>query len=565
MTNFLKVFLRVLKAFTLEEKVLSVVLFLVMVFFGLKSYSYLLNPTAVIAESGIYTEATISTKQVLINPLYVDFAQANRDISSLVFSGLLKYDPTVAGFVDDLASLKISEDKKEYAFTIKDNIKWHDGQPFTADDVIFTYGIIQADVFQNPVLKGDFQGVKIAKVDDKTVTFTLERPNSFFITNFNVGMLPKHSLENVRVEDMLSTTFNLQPIGTGPYKVSGALEAADNGDQRVKLEQFQDYYGNKPKIKEVRFNVYPDEASLLKDKGSINVVARLSSALADLVYDARFQTVNYSLPQYTAVFFNTQSKVLKDQKMRLGLSKAVDKDKLVPQLDNRVRVDTPLMGLNQKDWNNTPDDTAANGALFDLGYKYKKDDKGVVVPGEIYRRDKDGNILELKMVARAYDEGTAQDNEVKTTVNFLVAAWAKVGVQVTVEYLGDKEYSEAIQAKQYDMVLAGQSMGYNLDTYPFWHSSQVKEDGLNLSNYRSFAADQEIEKIRETFDKEEKESRQKQLAATISKEIPAIFLYRPNYLYLTDGKLKNVSMENLSFESDRFVDIADWCIGSDCK
>jgi peptide/nickel transport system substrate-binding protein len=265
------------------------------------------------------------------------------------------------------------------------------------------------------------------------------------------------------------------------------------------------------------------------------------------------------------VFLNTESKILKNSKVRIALLKSLDKDALIAKLVNRVRVDTPLMGLNQKDWINTPDQKEAEGSLYDAGYKFSKDDKGQILPGETYRKDASGKVLELTLVARAYDDGTLQSEEVKVTTQTLVDSWAKVGVKTNVSYLSEADYLAAIKAKQYDMILAGQSMGYNLDTFPFWHSSQVKEDGLNLSNYRSFAADQEIEKIRESFDKDEKEARQKQLAEIISKEVPAIFLYRPDYLFLTDGKVQNIDLNNLSFESDRFVDIADWCIGKDCK
>ncbi len=565
MKKFLQIFLRVLKAFTLEEKVLSVILPLAIVFFGIRSYVFLVNPVAVMADSGVYTEGVVSSIPVVINPLYVDFSQANRDVSSLVFSGLLKYEPKLEGFVDDLASLTISEDKKDYIFTIKDNLKWHDGVPFSIEDVLFTYGLIQSDAFQNSLLKANFQGVKIEQIGEKVLKFSLARPNSFFITNFNVGILPKHLLGDTPVEDLLNSKYNLQPVGTGPYKVISPLQASSDGVQKVVLERFDGYYSTKSKINEVRFNVYPDENTLLKEKGSIDVLARATNSLLGLLNDQRFRTVSYVLPQYNAVFLNTQSAVLKNVKVRIALLKALDKDALVSKLDNKLRVDTPLMGLNQQEWINTPSVKDANGALYDAGYLFKKDDKGQILPGEEYRKDKAGNILELTLVAKAYEEGTSQDKEVKDTVNSLIEYWAKVGVKVNATYLDEADYLSAIKGKQYDMILAGQSMGYNLDTFPFWHSSQVKEDGLNLSNYRSFAADQEIEKIRDTFDKDEKDTRQKALADIISKEVPAIFLYRSNYLFLTDNKVKNIGIDALSFENDRFTDIADWCIGNECK
>lgn len=565
MKQFWVTLTKVFKAYSLEEKVLTLLALVLLVFFTFRGAKFLISPESIMVSGGVYTEGVLSNKPILINPLYVDFSQANRDVSSLVFSGLLKYDPQLRAFVEDLAALKISEDKKEYLFTLKDDLKWHDGEPLTADDVVFTFALIADDNFQNPLLKANFQGVQVVKIDGKNVKFVLNRPNSFFITNLNVGILPKHLLGQVAVADLVSNSFNIQPVGSGPYKVAEAVQAGNDGRQKVILTKFDGYYGVKPKISQIRFDVYLDEATLLRDKAILDIVPRVVGTLNQLVYDNRFTTASYSLPQYTAVFLNTASAKLKDLKLRIALVKLVNKDDLIKQLDNRVRVDTPLMELNQKDWLNQADLNQANGSLFDAGYKFKKDEKGEIVAGEMYRKDKDGKELELTMVARRFEAGSAQQEEEDKTLNFLVESWKKGGVKINLQLLDDAGFKEAIQAKSYDMVLAGQSMGYNLDTFPFWHSSQAKEGGLNLSNYKSFAADAQIEKIRETFDKDEKENRQKKLADVISKEVPALFLYRPNYVFLTDGKVKNINLSGLNYESDRFVNVASWCIGDECK
>lgn len=565
MQQIWRTFIKVIKAYSLEEKVLSVICVLLLGFFSFRGVLYLFSPESVFADSGIYTEGVISARPVLVNPLYTDFSQANRDVSALVFSGLLKYDPQVRGFVDDLATLKISEDKKEYVFTIRDNALWHDGKAVTVDDVMFTYGLIQSEQFQNPLLKANFLGVKVEKIDDKTMKFVLNRPNSFFITNLNVGILPKHILENVAVPDLITSKFNLEPIGSGPYQLQGSVEIGNDGKQKVTLVQFTGYYAVKPKIKQIRFKIYPDEATLIHDKSSLNIVPRIVGSLNELVYDNRFKTESYTLPQYNAVFFNTDSATLKSSKVRIALVKLVNKDDLLKQLENKIRVDTPLMELDQKQWLNTFDLNEANGALFDAGFKFKKDDKGNILEGETYRRGSDGKEMELNLVTRQYEQGSTQEIETTKTSQFLVEAWKKGGIKVNIQALGDAEYLDAIKQKNYDMILAGQSMGYNLDTYPFWHSSQIKEDGLNLSKFTSFGADQQIEKIRETFDKDEKEDRQKKLAEIISKEVPALFLYRPSYVFLTDGKVKNLQLDGLAYESDRFVNVANWCIGKECK
>lgn len=554
----------VFKAYTLEEKVLSLICFVVLLFFGFRGINNAIDPKNTYFQKGVYTEGLISTKSLLLNPLYMDFSQANRDIGSLVFSGLLKYDPKVKGFVDDLAFLKISEDQKEYFLTLKDNLKWQDGEFLTIDDILFTFNLIQDPEFQNLLLKTDFDKVKIEKVDDKTVKFVLEQPNSFFITNLNIGILPKHLLGNIAVKDLLADSFNLKPIGSGPYMVADLSSMGSDGKQKVVLNRNDLYYGVKPTIQQIRFNIYPDEQSLLKDKDSLDIISKISGDLNQLVFDKRFTTNSYTLPQYTAVFFNTNSEKLKELKLRIALVKLIDKDELIKGLHNKLRVDTPLMELNQEEWMNKSDLNEANGALFDAGYKFKKDEQGNVIEGEIYRKDKNGNDLKLILIAKMYENNLEQKEEQEKTVDFLIESWKKGGVKVEVNYLDDVAFAEAINVKNYDMVLAGQSMGYNLDTFPFWHSSQAKEGGLNLSNYKSFAADAQIEKIRLTFDLEDKDNRQKKLADVIAKEVPALFLYRPSYNFLTDGKVKNIDLNGLDFISDRFKNVANWCIGDEC-
>lgn len=565
MKNLIKVLIKVIKSFSLEEKVLATVFGFLFVFFTVKGAAFIAGPNLVFADTGVYTEGLISTKQVLINPLYVDFSNANRDISSLVFSGLLKYDPKFKGFIDDLANLKISEDKKDYLLTLKDDLKWHDGEPLTIDDVIFTYGIIQDADFQNPLIKANFEGVKIEKVDDKTVKFSITRPNSFFITNLNVGILPKHLLHDIPVHELITNQFNLKAVGSGPYKVAGQLEVAPDGKQKVTLLLNDQYYSAKPSIKEIRFVISPDDEILLKEKGSINIISKITGKLSELQADSRFGVKSYSLPQYTAVFFNTDKGFLKQNKFRVGLIKSIDKDNLLTKLVNKARVDTPLMDLSQKDWINKTDLKEANGAFFDVGLKYKKDDKGQILPEEIYRRDKDGKEVELSLLARDYGIGTSLSEDNQKTVEYLVEAWKQVGIKIIPKFLNEEDFMTAIRARDYDMVLTGQSMGYNLDTFTFWHSSQAKETGSNLSNLKSFPVDQQIEKIRETFDVSEKDDRQKHLAELISNEAPALFLYRPANTFLTDDKVKNIGLDNLAFESDRFANIRDWCIGKECK
>lgn len=550
-------FLRVLRSYSIEEKVVSLVLVVVVFVLLFQSlFDIFRTPGIFDNDGGTYTEGLISETPLILNPVYVDFSEANREISGLIFSGLTKYDPDLQAFVGDLVELSISEDGKTYNFVLQDDVMWHDGELLTADDVYFTYhDVIQDPDFQNPVIKANFEGVEVKKIDDHTIEFVLDKPNSFFITNLNVGILPKHLLEGIPVLDLPQNAYNLQPVGSGPYTVDEPVEMLDDGRQRVFLALNDDYYGDVSSISNIRFHIYPDIFGLLKEQSTVNIIDKVPmDILPQIEESGRFEFLNYELPQYTAVFINMDNKILKKNKVRVALQKAIDKNELTKILSNKTLVDTPLMELDQSEWLFKPNIEEANGALFDSGYKVDENSENP------YRKVSDEENLKFVLLVRQFNEGTFAAEEMKKVVDFLVESWEQIGVEIEAQYAYPDEFAARIQNRDYDLLLTGQSLGYNLDTYSYWHSSQADGNGLNLSNYKSFAADSLIETTRKTFVNENKEEFLKDLAKEIKEDVPAIFLYRPSYVFATDWKVENIEMENLAYPSDRFVNIADWCI-----
>ncbi|MBP7057742.1 hypothetical protein KBB06_00185 [Candidatus Gracilibacteria bacterium] len=559
MAKFWNVFKRVLKAYSIEEKVFSIVVILFVLVFAVQGIVEVFkDPTAFLDDKAYFTEASVSEKPAIINPVYSDFSDVDRDLSSLVFSGLTRYDPVLKVVKNDMADLTILEDKKTYRFKLRDNLYWHDGEKVTSDDVYFTFhDVIQNDDFQNPILKANFLGVKITKVDQSTIDFVIKSPNSFFITNFNVGILPKHILEKIAVADLPYDNFNIRPIGSGPYKVDGELDTMPDGRQRVILKRFDKYYGDLPKIKNIRYYVYPNNQALLKEKSALDIIAKVPrEILNEIKADSRFKIQKYQLPQYTAVFLNMSSPMLQKSKIRLALQKAIDKTKLLSTLEDKDPIDTPLLDLKQTDWIYKPNIEEAKGALFDSGYKLDK-------PTDPYRKDSKGNIFTLKMLVRTYEKGSSLEQDSEKVIGFLVDAWKAVGIKVDVVSVASGDFEQKLAARDYDMILYGESLGYNFDTFSYWHSSQANENGLNLSNFKSFAADALIEKIRGIFDQKEKETYLNQLAKEIANYVPAIFLYRPLYNFASDGKVSGFKLENLAFIADRYFSIQNWCI--DCN
>ncbi len=558
---FFPIIKKSLRSLTMKEAISSSVLLLVILisgYFSFKSENGSFFSFFSRGKEKIYTEGLVGQIKHL-NPLFVELNPVDRDICQLIFSGLSKYEPDSQSFIEDLATHTLSKDKKTYTFIVKPNIFWHDNQPLTVDDVYFTYHtVIQSPDFKNPILKANFQGVIIKKINPTTIEFTLKQPNSFFFSNLTVGLLPYHLLKDLPVAELEFNDFNKMPIGTGAYQVSEPYQVLNKDRMQVYLTAFEEYYNTKPSIKAIKFITFSDQKSLIDAKNSVHGIAKIAEPdfLQNLREDGRFNLYKYLLPQYTAVFFNFNSPYLKKNQVRLALVKAIDKEKLLSLIPNKRRLDTPLLELNQDDWIHQSSEEQAKGALYEEGWYLRNQ-------AQQFREDDKGNILTLKFLIQSYPNNPRMEEETKITAQFLKDSWEKIGVKIVLESYEQNDLREKIKTRNFDILLYGQSLGYNLDTYSFWHSSQANEAGLNISNYRDANADSLIEIIRDSFPVTEKEIATKakqlnKLASTIDADLPAVFLYTPIYYFAADAKIKNIELNHLAFPADRFNHIAEW-------
>jgi peptide/nickel transport system substrate-binding protein len=547
----MNLFFRTLRSFTRKEKVLGLFL---LTTFTLSLFSVLFfNQDFALTSNRSYSEGLVG-EITHLSPVFTEFSEADADVSSLIFSGLVKYNPETETFEEDIATHTLSDDQLTYTFTLKNNVFWHDGEEVTADDIYYTFAtVLQSPDFKNPILRSNFDGVKIEITNSRTVTFTLSSPNSFFFTTMTVGLLPYHVLKEVPVAELDTADFNQLPIGTGPYQVLSPYEINNDGSTSVTLTVFPQYYGAVSSIEKLRFVAYPTMDQLVEHRSVWSGAARIRQSQLDEMDLTDLVTYQYELPQYTALFLNTDSPYLTKNKERLGVSKAIDKDAILAAINYRVRIDTPLLELNQEEWLYSSDLTEAQGALYDAGWS--------LTEGETYRSNEDGETLSLRLLRRDFAGENSQQEEVgQVTTDLLVEQLKAVGVEVTVETYNADELQEKIKTRDYDLLLYGQSLGYSLDTFAYWHSSQASETGLNLSNYQNPEADFLIESIRGTFDPTEKQSLLQDLAETITADVPAVFLYTPSYYYIADTKLTGINFKTLLLPKDRFANIASWVL-----
>lgn len=490
---------------------------------------------------------------MVLNPLYSDYSDLDRDVTSLLFSGLMKYDSEKGKMVEDLAKVAISSDEMLYTFTLRDNIFFHNGDSVTADDVYYTYhDVIQSPDFSNAVLTANFQGVEITKKNQKTIEFRLTQPNSFFLTNLSVGILPSKVYKDVAVADLLMSDINKNPVGSGPYQVDSAYTLNSRGDGKITLKRFQKYYGGLPKVNTIVYRTFSSVDRMLDTKEDLDAMPKLGSELLTKLQGSKFTPVNYTLPQYKAAFFNMDSLITGVKAVRLAMLKSVDKDELMLTVAGKTPVDTPFMELNQEDWVYKSDIEEAKGALYDAGYRYADGEKAG------FRKTKKGNPMVVRLAYFEKGEKVKGDSEDATIAAFLKKSWESIGIQVDLYPVTADIRADFLQKRDYDVLLAGESMGYDLDTYSFWHSSQATGEGSNLSNYKNFSADALIEDIRHHLDDDRKATRLKQLAKLVKDDIPALFLFRPQYIYATDTKFQGMSLSKAAFSSDRFYNIQGW-------
>lgn len=327
------------------------------------------NTVRIPADGGTYIEGSVGVLQPL-NPWFTIQNDVNRDIVSLIFSGLLRYNPTTRRVEEDLASMQVGGAGRLYTLTLKDNLFWHDStpespHPVTADDILFTFQTVQDPKFPNPLLRQNFEGVVVERINDKTVQFRLDQPYSFFPSNLTLGLLPRRSFEGIPVDRLdQAVDFGFNPVGAGPYKLKTVIQTELSTE--ITLERFDRPIPPHSRLQRLVFRIFPDYFSLLSDLRNLHGIRTVpSSDSGEPAVPRRFIAREYTLPQYVALFFNLDRSVLQDQKLRLGLQLGTDKQSLVASIYQSVVVDTPLLELNADDWRYSYNPDAAQGALFE--------------------------------------------------------------------------------------------------------------------------------------------------------------------------------------------------------
>jgi len=508
-------------------------------------------------EGGSLTEGVIGPAR-FVNPLLA-VSDADRDLTSLVYSGLVRVGPK-GNFIPDLAkSYEVSEDKLTYTFHLKDNLRFHDGAPLTADDVRFTI-----EKAMDPAVKSakraNWNGVSIEQPGPKTIQLTLKKPYPAFLENATLGVLPSHLWQNTSAESFPLHEQNLEAIGSGPYKLSKITKDSNGIPTAYELKAFSDFALGKPRLEKITIGFYKNEEELVEayKNGQIDSLGSLSPALVKELEESGQRVVKSTLPRVFAVFFNqNHNPVFLDATVRKALNLAVPRQEIVENIFHGYA--EPLEGIFTST-NGEPTKTdlaAAKKMLTDAGWKLN--DQGVMQKTTKASKDKPAATQVL-----TFSLATSNIEELKQIAEKLKANWTALGAKVEIEIYESNDLNQnVIKPRKYDALLFGEVMGRDSNPYPFWHSSQRTDPGLNIAMYTNAKVDRLLEEARQTSGLEERNKKYFEAETEIKKDQPVAFIYSPYFLYLLPSNIMGVSLPTLTNPAERFVNIHKWYVRTD--
>lgn len=532
------------------------------------------------APGGTYVEGLIGTPQ-FINPLLCQYNDVDRDLCALIFTGLVRYDENGQPQPDLAERWDISPDGLVYTFHLRPNARWHDDQPVTAADVVFTLGLLQDPLYPgSPDLAALWRTVQVVEVNSLTVQMTLQEPLTPFLQYCTIGLLPKHALPDVTAADLADIPFNRKPIGSGPFRVETVGSSEAGQPQHVLLSAYNGYYGRQPFIGKIDFKLYPDFPTMVSAyrAGEIQGLSQIPgtqlTAVRDLValnlYTARQSG-------YTMIFMNQGDDTLpffQDQQVRRALMLSLDRRRLIEEVlhGQGVIADSPIIpgtwayatDLPQI----VPNPAEARQLLTEAGWRFPSaerpatDDSGTVVgatptPSAAVReppvRVKNGVPISFTL----YTTGDAAH---VALANAIARQWLEIGVRASVVPVQAGLVSNYLAPRTYQAALVDVQLPADPDPYPFWHETQATAPGQNYSQYKDRDVSEVLEQARRTADFNTRRDLYHRFQEMFIERVPGILLYYPLYTYGVSEKVADVQIGPIAYPADRFRTLPDWYV-----
>jgi len=485
-----------------------------------------------------FTVSSGADAKRLLPPLAGD--STSGDIAGLLHNGLIKYDKDLK-LVGELAeSFQASPDCREVVFHLRKGVKWHDGEEFTADDVVFTY-----ETFTNPEVPtpyGDSFGPveSVTAVDNYTVRVVYEKPYAPALESWGMGMMPRHHLGGKKIDDEQYTRRNI--VGTGPYMLKKWITG-----QLIELTANPDYFEGRPGIDSYIMRVIPDPATefLELKTGGIDMMSleppqyKLKSGTE--FFKQYFRKFRYPSFGFTYMGYNLKHKKFSDVRVRRALGHAIDKKKIIKGV--LLGYGRPATGpFPPESWAYNPDvndpeynPELAKKLLMEAGWK----------PGPGGRMEKDGEAFTFTLV-------TNKENQKRGKAAQIIKEDLKaIGIEMDIQVLEWQTFiNEFINKRRFEVALLGWRLSLDPDIYDIWHSSKTGEREFNFVSYNNPEVDSLLIEGRQTCDIEKRREIYRRIHEIISEEQPYTFLFVPDQLPVLHKRFKGVEQSPVGIMYD---------------
>ncbi len=493
---------------------------------------------------GIIVVASIGDAKRL-NPIIANDS-ASGEINGQVFNGLIKYDKDLL-FEGDLAkSWEVSDDGLVITFHLRPNVRWHDGVPFTADDVLFTYQKLIDPNIATPY-GADYERVARAEVlDPLTFRVTYKEPFAPALESWSMGIIPKHLLKG---KDINTDDFNRHPVGTGPYKFKEWLTG-----QKIVLVANDDYFKGRPNIDEYIYRIIPDPATIfleLKAKGVDTMgltPLQYQRQTKTAFFRENFRKFRYPANGYTYLGYNLRDPKFSDKKVRQALSYAINKEDIIKGV--RLGLGSVATGpypphywaYNPKARRYPYDPEKARRMLAEAGW-VDTDQDGIL--------DRDGQPFRFTII-------TNQGNdERKQAAEIIQQNFKKVGIAVKIKVVEWQAFiNQFVDKRNFEAIILGWSIGIDPDNYIMWHSSQTGPNQYNFVSYSNPEVDRLLVLGRKTFDRQNRQEIYRKIHAILAEDQPYCFLYVPDALPIVNVKFHGIRQEKAGI----WYNFEDWWI-----
>lgn len=500
------------------------------------------------ASGGVYTEGIVGRVNSL-NPLFSS-GSVDDSVTKLIFNSLLKYD-TDGSLVGDLASSwSVDKTKKVYTINLRDNVTWHDGEPFTAADVVYTIMTIQDETTKSN-LRSNWNSIKVSAEARYKVKITLPAAFSPFPHSLTVPIVPEHLLKD-SVGSLRTAPFSASPVGTGPF-VFSSLQTSQRG-HTVELRKNTAYFNGTPQLDGFSVKTYekPEDLSAAVSRREVNAAVGLGlSEVGRLDNDSGIEISTMPLNSGVYAFFNTTRAPLTDTKIRRALVYATDRASFIREFGAKYASLNSVLLPSQVGYNPSHQQVSDRRKAASLSKE-----SGWNLSRETRLLTKRGKTLDITIK-------TLDTAEYRKVSQILKSQWGSIGVKVSVEYLSSDQLQQiALNDRDYDVLLYGITLGHDPDVYAYWHSSQARTGGLNFSQWKSSLADTSLEIARSRDNTRLRIARYNAFQSEWNSKAPAAALYQPQSFYAHHRNAAGIVGFHANTINDRLTNVEDWTINT---